>query len=105
MMTLQKLASMTAKLEGHKVQVSIGNVREVIKCLCVLEAALRVQRALDLKLSPKSLSSASGVLHTMSIDATKKARLGYRKEVRRRKAASKAFATQAKKELKAKKKK
>lgn len=30
-------------LEGKKVDVSIGNIKEVVKCLAVLEAAYRIR--------------------------------------------------------------
>jgi len=42
-MTLIKLTSMLAKMEGRKHQASIGDVRELIKCLCALEAGLRIK--------------------------------------------------------------
>ncbi len=37
-MTLNKLASEISKLEGKKKQVSIGNIREVLRCLEVVIA-------------------------------------------------------------------
>lgn len=46
-MTLQKLASHIAALEGKKSQIQIGNIREAIKCLCMLEAAHRVKKAIE----------------------------------------------------------
>lgn len=46
-MTLQKLASHLAAMEGKKSQVAIGNIRETIKCLCMLEAAHRVKKAIE----------------------------------------------------------
>lgn len=41
-MTLSKIASQVAKLEGKRSQTSIGNIRETLKCLMVLEASMRV---------------------------------------------------------------
>lgn len=37
-MTLQKLASTVAKIEGKKSQARIGDIREMLKILCDLEA-------------------------------------------------------------------
>lgn len=43
----QRIVSTIAKLEGKKRQVRIGDIREVIKCLVVIEAASRIKRAID----------------------------------------------------------
>lgn len=37
-MSIQKIASKIAKREGKKHQASIGDVREILKILCELEA-------------------------------------------------------------------
>ena len=46
-MTRNKIASLLAKLEGKKSQVKIGDIREVIKLLCALEASYRVKKAIE----------------------------------------------------------
>lgn len=43
-MTLQKLASDIAKLEGKKSQARIGDIREILKLLSILEGAERVKK-------------------------------------------------------------
>lgn len=43
----QRIVSTIASLEGKKRQVRIGDIREVIKCLVVVEAASRIKRAID----------------------------------------------------------
>lgn len=43
----QRIVSTIAKLEGKKRQVKIGDVREIIRCLVVIEAASRVVRAMN----------------------------------------------------------
>jgi hypothetical protein len=45
-MTRNKVASQIAKLEGRKSQASIGDIREVLKLLCALEASYRVKAAI-----------------------------------------------------------
>lgn len=40
---MRTLASRIAKLEGKKSQVSIGNIREVLSCICKLEAEATTQ--------------------------------------------------------------
>lgn len=40
-MSLQSLASKIAKKEGLKKEVSIGNIREIIRCLVDLEREFR----------------------------------------------------------------
>lgn len=42
-MTIRTLASMIAKLEGKKSQARIGDIREILKLIAVLEATHRVQ--------------------------------------------------------------
>lgn len=42
-----RIISTIAKLEGKKRQVKVGDIREVIKCLVVIEAASRIKRAID----------------------------------------------------------
>lgn len=37
-MTLNKLASMIAKREGKKHQASIGDIREILRIICALDA-------------------------------------------------------------------
>jgi hypothetical protein len=74
--TLQKLATKLAKLEGKKVEVSIGNIREVLKLLVQLEVEARIQLGVDLpseviqalneaasKKAAKKLLKAKGALH------------------------------------------
>lgn len=43
----QRIVSTIAKLEGKKRQVKIGDVREIIRCLVVIEAASRIKRSID----------------------------------------------------------
>ena len=43
----QRIVSTIAKFEGKKSQVRVGDIREVIKCLVVVEAASRIKRAID----------------------------------------------------------
>lgn len=38
-MTLRKLASDIAAMEGKKSNVKIGDIREIIACICALETA------------------------------------------------------------------
>lgn len=42
-----RIVSAISKLEGKKKQVSVGNIREVLACLVKLEAAARVEAALE----------------------------------------------------------
>ena len=42
-MTKQKLASALAKMEGRKSQVKIGDIREILSLLIILEAAYRIK--------------------------------------------------------------
>lgn len=42
-MTYSELISAISKLEGKKVQTSVGNVREVIKCLSILMARTSIE--------------------------------------------------------------
>lgn len=63
-MTLQKLATKLAKLEGKKVEVSIGNIREVLKLLVQLEVEARLQLGVDLP---------SEVIQALNEAASKKA--------------------------------
>lgn len=37
-LTVNKIASMIAKREGKKSQVAIGDIREILKILCTIEA-------------------------------------------------------------------
>lgn len=37
-MTKQKLASLIAQMEGKKTEVSIGNIREVLRCIEIIAA-------------------------------------------------------------------
>jgi len=46
-MTLDKLASLLAKMEGKKVQVSVGNIREILRLLTAIDAAYRVKQVLE----------------------------------------------------------
>jgi hypothetical protein len=62
--TLQKLATKLAKLEGKKVEVSIGNIREVLKLLVQLEVEARLQLGVDLP---------SEVIQALNEAASKKA--------------------------------
>lgn len=41
-MTIQKVASEIAKREGKKSQARIGDIREMLKALCVMEAEAAV---------------------------------------------------------------
>lgn len=42
-MTLNELVNKIATLEGKKTQVSVGNIREIIACITLLEAAYRIK--------------------------------------------------------------
>lgn len=39
-MTLQKLSSMVAKREGKKSQARVGDIREILKIICMIEAEM-----------------------------------------------------------------
>ncbi len=43
-MTLRKLASDIAAMEGKKSEVSIGDIREILSCICALETANIINR-------------------------------------------------------------
>lgn len=43
-MTIARLANILAKMEGKKHQAIVGDVREIIKLLCQVEAQARLDR-------------------------------------------------------------
>ena len=90
-MTLAKIASQVAKIEGKKSQTSIGNIRETIKALMLLEAAMRVAEHFDLY--DKHLIGANGnfdhgiesdAFNTLRLETAKLAEKAYVKEFKRR---------------------
>ena len=65
-MTLRKLASILAKIEGGKSQAKIGDIRELLKIIIALEATHLVALEQE-KFAP------IGPLDLLSIEAQKKA--------------------------------
>ena len=89
-MTLSKIASQVAKIEGKKSQTSIGNIRETIKALMLLEAAMRVAEHFEL-LDGSLLASTdfnhsleSEAFETLRLETAKLAEKAYVKELKRR---------------------
>lgn len=70
-MTIQKLASEIAKREGKKSQARIGDIREIIKTLCTLEAEMIT-----------SGSDAVGPLDVIAEQSSKVAEKLYRKQAK-----------------------
>ena len=97
-MTLSKIASQVAKIEGKKSQTSIGNIRETIKALMLLEAAMRVAEHFE-SLDGSFLDSTyfnhsleSDCFSTLRLETAKLAEKAYFKEVKRRAKEAKAKA-------------
>lgn len=87
--SLAKIASLVAKIEGKKSQVSIGNIRETIKSLMVLEASMRAIEhfeAEELKGAALHFESAipSKCFDKIDEEVCKLAEKAYRKEEKRR---------------------
>ena len=76
-MKFQQLVSHLAKMEGKKKQVSVGNIREVLKCLVGLEAASRIQHE---KLGISDLSALADPMALLSSQAKGKAELYKKRE-------------------------
>jgi len=95
-MTLAKIASQVAKIEGKKSQTSIGNIRETIKALMLLEAAMRVADHFDLvsKGVPNiwNHSDESEAFDTLRLETAKLAEKAFAKELKRRQKEAKAKA-------------
>lgn len=74
-MTLNKLASAIAKIEGKKSQARIGDIREILKIICTLDA----EAAVD------GLADKDGAIYTLDVHAGKIAGklLAKRKKVRK----------------------
>lgn len=89
-MTLAKIASQVAKIEGKKSQTSIGNIRETIKALMLLEAAMRVadhfEQIDDGLHFDESFNHGleSDCYNTLRLETAKLAEKAYVKEVKRR---------------------
>lgn len=88
-MTLAKIASQVAKIEGKKSQTSIGNIRETIKALMLLEAAMRVADYFDsgggsAVSPPFSHAIESDPFNTLRLETAKLAEKAYVKEKKRR---------------------
>lgn len=47
--SFQKIASTVALMERGKSQATIGDIREILKCLVIIEAASRVEKTLKSK--------------------------------------------------------
>lgn len=66
-MTIQKLANQLAKIEGKKHEASVGDIREILRALCALEAAHRVN-------NDKRLTNAEP-FDALELDVQKKMKL------------------------------
>lgn len=80
-MTFNKIASAISKLEGKKGQVSIGNIREVLSCLTILEANQVLKGGPAAKNPMKTLKKISNkkVIETKMIFKKNKKRNGSKK--------------------------
>lgn len=89
-MTLAGIASQVAKIEGKKSQTSIGNIRETIKALMLLEAAMRVAEHFEYLDSVGGEGMAfnhsieSDAFNTLRLETAKLAEKAFVKERKRR---------------------
>jgi hypothetical protein len=65
-MTVQRLASVIAKIEGKKSQAKIGDIREILKIIVSLEAA-------NIVLLDAEGKAPVGPLYVLGVEAEKKA--------------------------------
>lgn len=87
--SLAKIASLVAKIEGKKSQASIGNIRETIRCLMVLEASMRVKEHFEAEELEGAALHFESVYSSKCFDkieeeVRKLAEKAYRKEEKRR---------------------
>lgn len=77
MSSFQKIASTIALMEQGKSEVKIGDVREILKCLVIIEAASRANQTLR---SGKDFTDESGMVCDL---LNKKASVIAKREVRK----------------------
>jgi hypothetical protein len=84
-MTMNNLIKAICMMEGKKVQVSVGNVREVLRCLNIIEASFRIAEA-EKENQPISVVHAMrGPVELLSVESLKIARKEFAKRKRKKK--------------------
>ena len=84
-MNMNKLVRTICAMEGKKVQVSVGNVREVLRCLMVIEAAYMIAEAEKRKESLSVVYAMRGPVELLSVESLKIARKEFVKRKRKKK--------------------
>ena len=83
-MTRKQIAVLISKLEGNKSQARIGDIQEILKLLCALDATYRVDQALKKK-NTVDLAVPSKLLNCLATDAQKMAVRAHKKMLKKKK--------------------